>query len=165
METAETLPRYGAAYPEIFERDGQWLMGPETLGTIISYARGKAPKMTRAPGAPSALIMVVPLPTMLDEISGKQVDIIEFVPEELRQTVLRRLSIAVQKWLDEDTLARLNAYIDQQLTGYVVAAIDEELLAAERHRQARGHGELWECISIAFGFGLMPPAPSRLSGG
>jgi len=163
MEAAETLPEYGAPYPEIFERDGRWLMGPEMLGTIISYARGKAPKMTCAPESASTLIMAVPLPKLLDEVSGNQVDIIEFVPEELRQTVLQRLSIAVQKWLDEDTLARLNAFIDHQLTGHVVAAIDQELLTAEHHRQARGHGELWECISIAFGFGLMPPAPGRIS--
>ena len=154
-----------ASFAEIWEQDGRWLIGPGLLGDIIEHLRGRGPIALRDPFDSNQVNLQIPLPTVRDEISGDQVSIGLFVPEELLPIFNDRCSLIMRNWYDEaaDRVIRSNFGI--AITDQTLARFTSELANIEQGRMYQGdEPALWAIAAEAFGFSRWsPPSPAGLT--
>lgn len=136
-------------YEEIFEREARWLMGPRLLTDVVNYLKGKCLVAERVPGNPNACNIIVPLPTIQNDLTGEEVSIAEMVPLELLRTFWGCLNEAISDYLGDAGLQELSQYIGQPNTMFAMSNIQTILRDMEYKRRAED--ELWAVVAKHFG--------------
>ncbi|HEX2753742.1 MAG TPA: hypothetical protein VHP34_11680 [Alphaproteobacteria bacterium] len=138
-------------FEEIFEQDAKWLLGRHVLTDIVNYIKGRPLIAIADTSDRSKINIEIPLPSVIDELSGEHVSILYTIPPELIGILLDRLNEAMSAYLGDGGKQMLNVYIRSANTQYTLTSIQNELSMIERSRQAIGEGELWQVVADHIG--------------
>ncbi len=137
------------SFSEIWEQDAQWLMGPGLLSDVVHFLKGKSMAARMDPGR-NAMDVFVPLPTVLDAISGERVQVDAAIPEALQPIFADCIGRIASVRLPDLELLRPLLYT--AMTRHLLVDAGAILQDRERRRECCGRGELWKVAAAEFGF-------------
>jgi hypothetical protein len=136
-------------YEDIWERDGKWVMGRGLLADVVLHLmRGKG--LHVEVNAAGVAQVTLPLPTVLDEITGTRVSVVRAIPEELREIFNRRCQLVLDARRDQ-VIERLAKFQERVATPLAIAQMNAELSDLETNAIRRDDVQLWQLAALAFG--------------
>lgn len=147
--TWDDLRTVSQTYEDIWERDGQWIMGRSILTNIVEHWRDTE-LLIENDLIHRAVNIKPSLPTMRDEISGNDYSVYEWIPEELRDLFLNRCNLALS-WRYPSYEPELMEFIGQSLSDYSKTMIRTVLRAVEQKARVEGLPEFCHLGAVAFG--------------
>ncbi len=136
-------------FEERFERNGKWLLGPNIIASIVRHTRGKS--LIARFDRPYQLTITLPkLPTVLNEINNKYVDIFWSIPEELRPT-FETCCLEVCSVLADEIDHIKAEFINTAATAINLSGANMILRNFENRRIAAGDSALWQILSECCG--------------
>jgi hypothetical protein len=143
-------------FSEHFEQRARWLYGPTLLGQIIDHLKGKGLEVEVNPQNGN-LNIGLPMPELLDELSGQMVPIHTVVPPELQEIFFERCDAIVRT--RNDLLSKVNIhFMGRPVTQATCADLQSMFAEDELSRRARGKDELWQTAAEQFGLDWMVSA-------
>lgn len=133
-------------FEQIWERDAKWLMGPEILGQIVVFLRSNHLEVIQ--DTYNSVTISLPLPTVHDEISGKEVSIYWMVPQELRDIFEDRCASIVMRYVQPD---ELNQFLGLQLNEVNMNRLRGMLWQKQNEVLSESGLELWQVARQEFG--------------
>jgi hypothetical protein len=146
-----------------WELDGRWLMGPGILANIVLFLKDESLIAVQNGGNPSAIDIVLPLPDVRDELTGKLVSIRFAIPEELRGR-FDRYCFNIMNTYCSDVERVCKEYYGELSCRLTRDRMNRKLREADEMRRALGENELWKTAAQEFGFNwLALPHPASLA--
>lgn len=150
-------------FSDIWERDALWLMGPGLLSDVVEFLRGRGFEAVRKPDQPDSVMVALPLPKVMNDVTGQREDVLWAIPPELRG-LFQGLCGHVMAAREPSIRERLSPFLGQKMHSFTLSRMNAALLDIEREAQRRGEPMLWELAAEAFGFHpLALPKPARLA--
>ena len=147
-----------------WESAGRWLLGPHLLTDIVEFLRGKS--LVANFSSRTEIVIDLPLPTVMDQITQTRQSVVYAVPEELRGRFYECCD-EIKRCLVDSYDGELDVVVQsfryRVVNTSTLPALNAELARLERKQIQMGREELWQIAAAVFGLPFELPKPAGIA--
>lgn len=150
LMTWKELQSEARGYEDIWEQEARWVSGRAVLTNIVRHWLREGMVALTDPSDATAVVLTMPLPTILDELSGQSISILNIIPDSLKTILLERIN-SVMVWRQYVLVDRLSPFYNHLLVPATLAQMKAALDQIDSEARSAGFPETWQLGAVALG--------------